>query len=98
MAPSRRILAEVAGEGADRAWRGDAGRGAGEDAAMCRDQILRTAAPAGLMLRQHGRRCRTSLPPGAARNALDCAPELEAKERGLRLWQLAGATRRRPRG
>jgi len=31
------------------------------------------------------------LPPGAARNALDCAAwDLEAREAGLRVWQLAG--------
>lgn len=33
----------------------------------------------------------TSMPPGAARNALDCALwDLEAKQKGLPVWQLAG--------
>src|SRR5690606_26758080 len=32
-----------------------------------------------------------ALPPGAARNALDCALwDLEAKRAGVRVWQLAG--------
>ena len=32
-----------------------------------------------------------ALPPGAARNAIDCALwDLEAKQRGVRVWQLAG--------
>jgi L-alanine-DL-glutamate epimerase-like enolase superfamily enzyme len=39
----------------------------------------------------------TLLPPGAARNALDCALwELEARERGLGVWTLAGLPRPRP--
>ncbi|TNE37463.1 MAG: dipeptide epimerase [Alphaproteobacteria bacterium] len=37
------------------------------------------------------------LPPGAARNALDCALwELEAKEQGQSVWQLAGLPKPRP--
>ena len=33
----------------------------------------------------------TAMPPGAARNALDCAFwDLEAKRAGLRAWELAG--------
>ena len=32
-----------------------------------------------------------AMPPGAARNALDCALwDLEAKERGKRIWDLLG--------
>jgi len=39
----------------------------------------------------------TALPPGAARNALDCALwDLEAKRRGVRAWTLAGRARLDP--
>ena len=39
----------------------------------------------------------TLLPPGAARNALDCALwDLEAKERGKRIWDLLGLPALRP--
>jgi len=38
-----------------------------------------------------------TLPPGAARNALDCALwDLEAKERGIPVWRLAGVPEPRP--
>jgi L-alanine-DL-glutamate epimerase-like enolase superfamily enzyme len=38
-----------------------------------------------------------ALPPGAARNALDCALwDLEAKQAGVRVWQLAGLPEPRP--
>lgn len=38
-----------------------------------------------------------ALPPGAARNAVDCALwDLEAKRAGRRVWQLAGLTSPRP--
>lgn len=38
-----------------------------------------------------------ALPPGGARNALDCALwDLEAKRRGLRAWQLAGMAAAKP--
>jgi L-Ala-D/L-Glu epimerase len=40
---------------------------------------------------------RRSMPPGAARNALDCALwDLEAKQTGKRVWELAGLTKPRP--
>lgn len=40
---------------------------------------------------------RTILPPGGARNALDCALwELEAARRGMPVWQLAGLAAPRP--
>jgi L-alanine-DL-glutamate epimerase-like enolase superfamily enzyme len=40
----------------------------------------------------------TRLPPGGARNALDCALwELEAKLRGMPVWQLAGVPAPKPR-
>ena len=37
------------------------------------------------------------MPPGAARNALDCALwDLEAKQTGKRVWELAGLAKPRP--
>jgi L-alanine-DL-glutamate epimerase-like enolase superfamily enzyme len=43
-------------------------------------------------------RLATLLPPGAARNAVDCALwDLEAKRAGRRVWQLAGLTAPAPR-
>jgi len=64
----------------------------GEDAAGCRDQIL-MAAPhiAGLDAATARAAVQELMAAGAARNALDCALwDLEARQRGLRLWQLAG--------
>jgi len=64
----------------------------GEDAAGCRDQILQAASlVAGLGAAEARGAIQEIMAPGAARNALDCALwDLEAKQRGLRLWQLAG--------
>ncbi|MCW0198701.1 dipeptide epimerase [Sphingopyxis sp.] len=64
----------------------------GEDAAGCRDRILHAAAlVAGLDAAEARGAIQEIMAPGAARNALDCALwDLEAKQRGLRLWQLAG--------
>lgn len=64
----------------------------GEDAAGCRDQILQAAShAAGLGAAEARGAIQEIMAPGAARNALDCALwDLEAKQRGLRLWQLAG--------
>ena len=40
---------------------------------------------------------RAAMPPGAARNAIDCALwDLEAKQAGVRAWTLAGLTRLDP--
>lgn len=50
---------------------------------------LRAAVEAGMNREQLGR----MLPPGSARNALDCALwRLEAAQRGQTLWQLTGRT------
>lgn len=86
------VVAEIEGEG-------ELGRGEGtpiyylgEDAAGCRDQILH-AAPHIADLDAAGARAAVQelMAAGAARNALDCALwDLEARQRGLRLWQLAG--------
>lgn len=86
------IVAEVAGEGAIGRGEGTPVAALGEDAALCRDQILRAAAHVGGLDAATARAAvQELLPPGAARNALDCALwEVEAKENGLRLWQLAG--------
>ncbi|HMN55308.1 MAG TPA: dipeptide epimerase [Sphingopyxis sp.] len=64
----------------------------GEDAAGCRDRILQAASHvAGLEAAEARGAIQEIMAPGAARNALDCALwDLEAKQRGLRLWQLAG--------
>lgn len=64
----------------------------GEDAASCRDAILHAAQHVAAMDASPARAAVQELmAPGAARNALDCALwDLEAKQRGLRLWQLVG--------
>ena len=39
----------------------------------------------------------SAMPPGAARNAIDCALwDLEAKQKGTTVWQLAGLERMAP--
>lgn len=64
----------------------------GEDATTCRDQILHAAGHiADLGAAEARVAVQEIMGPGAARNALDCALwDLEARQRGLRLWQLAG--------
>jgi L-alanine-DL-glutamate epimerase-like enolase superfamily enzyme len=90
------VVAEVEGEGAHG---GAIGRGEGtpvyylgEDAAGCRDRILQAAPHIAAMGAAEARAAVQELmPSGAARNALDCALwDLEARQRGLRLWQLVG--------
>ncbi|MBY4635665.1 dipeptide epimerase [Sphingopyxis sp. XHP0097] len=86
------IVAEIEG-------RGEVGRGEGtpvyylgEDATGCRDEILRVASLIADMEAAEARAAvQEMMAAGAARNALDCALwDLEAKQRGMRLWQLAG--------
>ena len=56
-------------------------------------EALRPQVEAGLSREE----LRTLLPPGGARNALDCALwELEAKQAGVPAWQLAGMPRPHP--
>lgn len=64
----------------------------GEDAAGCRDQLLHVAPHIAALGAADARAAVQELmAPGAARNALDCALwDVEAKQRGLRLWQLVG--------
>ncbi|PZQ23622.1 MAG: dipeptide epimerase [Sphingopyxis macrogoltabida] len=88
------VVAEVAEAGGEKVGRGEGTPVyyLGEDAAKCRDAILR-AAPhiAGLDAAAARAAVQELMPAGAARNALDCALwDLEAQLRGLRLWQLAG--------
>ena len=64
----------------------------GEVATGCRDQIL-IAAPhiANMDVADARAAVQDLMPAGAARNAFDCALwDLEARQRGLRLWQLVG--------
>ena len=86
------VVAEVESEGAIGRGEGTPVDYLGEDAAGCRDAILR-AAPhiADLDAVTARAAVQELMAPGAARNALDCALwDLEAKQRGLRLWQVAG--------
>ncbi len=87
------VVAEIEGDGV-------VGRGEGtpvyyldEDAAGCRDALLRVVPHLAAMDARGARAAvQELLGPGAARNALDCALwDLEARQRGLPLWQIAGS-------
>ncbi len=64
----------------------------GESAESCLKQVEDVIDTlAGLAVREAREAVQTLLPPGAARNALDCALwDLEAKAAGKPLWQMAG--------
>ncbi|MEQ1539068.1 MAG: dipeptide epimerase [Sphingorhabdus sp.] len=64
----------------------------GESAESCLAQVEAVIdALGGLNVQAARDTAQTVLPPGAARNALDCALwDLEAKAAGMPLWQLAG--------
>jgi L-Ala-D/L-Glu epimerase len=64
----------------------------GESAESCLKQVEGVIdVLGGLGVREAREAVQTLLPPGAARNALDCALwDLEAKAAGLPLWELAG--------
>lgn len=64
----------------------------GESAERCLSQVEGVIDALAVMdVRAARATVQTLLPPGAARNALDCALwDLEAKAAGLPLWQLAG--------
>lgn len=86
------VVAEIESDGATGRGEGTPIYYLGEDAAGCRDRIL-LAAPhiAELDVAAARAAVQELMPAGAARNALDCALwDLEAKQRGLRLWQVAG--------
>ncbi len=86
------VVAEVESDGAIGRGEGTPIYYLGEDAAGCRDQILLAAAHIAELTAADARAAAQELmAPGAARNALDCALwDLEARQRGMRLWQLAG--------
>ena len=86
------VVAEIEGQGAIGRGEGTPVYYLGEDAARCRDQILLAAPHIGEMDTAEARAAVQELmAPGAARNALDCALwDLEARQRGLRLWQVVG--------
>ncbi len=67
----------------------------GETAESCLGQVERLIEPLEAMQPDEARAAvQTLLPPGAARNALDCALwELAARLAGLPLWQVAGLER-----
>jgi L-alanine-DL-glutamate epimerase-like enolase superfamily enzyme len=90
------VVAEIEGAKGDG---GAIGRGEGtpiyyhgEDAAGCRDVLLRVIPLLADMGAGEARAAvQEMLGAGAARNALDCALwDLEARQRGMPLWQLAG--------
>ncbi len=66
----------------------------GESAESCLKQVEEVIdALADLGVREAREAAQILLPPGAARNALDCALwDLEARAAGLPLWQVAGLT------
>jgi len=84
------VVAEVEGGGAVGRGEGTPVDYLGEDAAGCRDRLLHVAPHIADMDAAGARAAVQELmAPGAARNAIDCALwDLEAKQRGLRLWQL----------
>ena len=86
------VVAEIESEGSGGRGEGTPIDYLGEDAATCRDQILSAALHiAELGVADARAAVQELMPAGAARNALDCALwDLEARQRGLRLWQLAG--------
>lgn len=86
------IVAEVEADGATGRGEGTPVYYLGEDATGCRDQILHAASHIAELGAADARAAiQEIMGPGAARNALDCALwDLEARQRGLRLWQLAG--------
>jgi L-alanine-DL-glutamate epimerase-like enolase superfamily enzyme len=75
-------------------------RGRGECVPYARygETLESVAAQIGALPRDLGRaRLQGLLPPGAARNAVDCALwDLEARRAGRRVWQLAGLPEPRP--
>lgn len=86
------VVAEIEGDGAVGRGEGTPIYYLGEDATGCRDQLLRAIPFIAAMAPAEARGAvQELLGPGAARNALDCALwDLEARQRGLPLWQIAG--------
>ena len=94
---ARVIVAELADEGTGLRGRGEAvpypRYGETVETSLQAAEAVREALEAGL-----GRDAlQQRLPPGATRNALDCALwDLDAKLAGVRAWELAGLTRLDP--
>ncbi len=66
-----------------------------DDRKRARCDRMRSTRPIGEGLDRDG--LQSALPPGAARNALDCALwDLAAKRAGKRAWEIAGILRPRP--
>lgn len=86
------VVAEIEGKGEVGRGEGTPVYYLGEGATGCRDEILRVAPLITEMDAAEARAAiQEMMAAGAARNALDCALwDLEAKQRGMRLWQLAG--------
>lgn len=86
------VVAEMADGGVTGRGEGTPIYYQGEDAVGCRDAILRVVPHlAGMEAAAARAAVQELLGPGAARNALDCALwDLEAGQRGIPLWRLAG--------
>lgn len=86
------VVAEIESEGIIGRGEGTPIYYRGEGAAGCRDAILRVVPHlAGMDVVEARAAVQELLDAGAARNALDCALwDLEARQRGVPLWRLAG--------
>ena len=74
-----------------------AGRGECVPYARYGETLESTAAQIGALNVENRAELQTALPPGAARNAVDCAFwDLDAKRAGQRVWKLAGLPEPRP--
>ena len=74
-----------------------AGRGECVPYARYGETIESTAAQIGALNVENRTELQTALPPGAARNAVDCAFwDLDAKRAGQRVWKIAGLPEPKP--
>ena len=93
------VVAEVEEDGVAGRGEGTPIYYQGEDAAGCRDALLRVMPHlAGLGAAAARAAVQELMGAGAARNAIDCALwDLEARQRAVPLWQLAGCEAPAPR-
>jgi L-alanine-DL-glutamate epimerase-like enolase superfamily enzyme len=93
------VVAEVEEDGVAGRGEGTPIYYQGEDAAGCRDALLRVMPHlAGLGASAARAAVQELMGAGAARNAIDCALwDLEARQRAVPLWQLAGYEAPAPR-
>lgn len=93
------VVAEVEEDGVAGRGEGTPIYYQGEDAAGCRDALLRVMPHlAGLGASAARAAVQELMGAGAARNAIDCALwDLEARQRAVPLWQLAGCEAPAPR-